>query len=77
MSLKLSDTRVYEPQILARLGITSPVRHGVSCLRQDLLERICFVQLIPVHPQVPLAPRYPQVPPPGKLECMHIRKWFV
>ena len=35
------------------LNATSPVRHEVSCLSQDSLERI------PLHPKVPLVPRYP------------------
>ena len=36
MSLKLSDTRVYEPQIRARLGTTAHLDHSSGPLSQGV-----------------------------------------
>ena len=40
MSLNLSDTRVYEPQIRARLGTTAHFCRGVECFDTSQVTRL-------------------------------------
>jgi len=81
LSLNLSDTRVYEPQIRARLGTTGTIRAPATCPALPWQEREFFIDNLLVRIQfiivmirwTGLAPWEFEFPFPGSLTSTFVR----